>query len=325
MIDRCARTIDYIRISVTDRCNLRCVYCMPENGVQWIPHNAVLSYEELLRLCRIFAGLGLSKIKLTGGEPLVRKGIDRLISDLKAIDGIRCVTLTTNGLLLADQIDSLVDHGLDGVNISLDTLDREQFKAITRRDALDKVLKGLDAALSHPGLNVKINCLPMGTNDDQLVPMAGLAKDSRLAVRFIEVMPIGLGKSLTHRSEDDVKAILERAYGPMTPYDGTLGNGPCHYFSLSGFTGKVGFISAISHQFCDQCNRVRLTSEGFLKTCLQYEMGIDLKALMVDGYDDSHIAEAVFQAIYNKPNQHHFVDTSGETGLEQHVMSQIGG
>ena len=325
MIDRCQRDIDYIRISVTDRCNLRCVYCMPEEGVQWVPHNAVLSYEEILRLCRVFAGLGLSKIKLTGGEPLVRKGMDRLIADIKAIPGIRCVTLTTNGVLLAQQLPGLVSAGLDGVNISLDTLNREQFRAITRRDELDRVLAGLNAALECPGLNVKINCLPMGRNDDQLVPLVELARERPLSVRFIEVMPIGLGKELTYRSEDEVRAILERALGPMEPFHGKLGNGPCHYFSLPGFAGKVGFISALSHQFCSECNRVRLTSEGFLKTCLQYELGVDLKALMQDGRDDAFLAEAVRQAIYNKPLQHHFTDTSGQQALEHHGMSRIGG
>ena len=325
MIDRCQRDIDYIRISVTDRCNLRCVYCMPEEGVQWVPHNAVLSYEEILRLCRVFAGLGLSKIKLTGGEPLVRRGMDRLIADIKAIPGIRCVTLTTNGVLLAQQLPGLVSAGLDGVNISLDTLNREQFRAITRRDELDRVLAGLNAALECPGLNVKINCLPMGRNDDQLVPLVELARERPLSVRFIEVMPIGLGKDLTYRSEDEVRAMLEARFGPMEPFHGRLGNGPCHYFSLPGFAGKVGFISALSHQFCSECNRVRLTSEGFLKTCLQYELGVDLKALMQDGRDDAFLAEAVRQAIYNKPLQHHFADTSGQEALEHHGMSQIGG
>ena len=325
MIDRCQRDIDYIRISVTDRCNLRCVYCMPEEGVQWVPHNAVLSYEEILRLCRVFAGLGLSKIKLTGGEPLVRRGLDRFIADAKAIPGIQCVTLTTNGVLLAEQLPGLVSAGLDGVNISLDTLNREQFRAITRRDDLDRVLAGLNAALDCPGLNVKINCLPMGRNDDQLVPLVELARERPLSVRFIEVMPIGLGKDLTYRSEDEVRAILERALGPMEPFHGKLGNGPCHYFSLPGFAGKVGFISALSHQFCSECNRVRLTSDGFLKTCLQYELGVDLKTLMDDGRDDAFLAEAVRQAIYNKPLQHHFTDTSGQQALEHHGMSRIGG
>ena len=325
MIDRCQRTIDYIRISVTDRCNLRCVYCMPEDGVQWVPHSAVLSYEEILRLCRVFAGLGLSKIKLTGGEPLVRRGLDRFIADAKAIPGIQCVTLTTNGVLLAEQLPGLVSAGLDGVNISLDTLNREQFRAITRRDDLDRVLAGLNAALDCPGLNVKINCLPMGRNDDQLVPLVELARERPLSVRFIEVMPIGLGKDLTYRSEDEVRAILERALGPMEPFHGKLGNGPCHYFSLPGFAGKVGFISALSHQFCSECNRVRLTSDGFLKTCLQYELGVDLKTLMDDGRDDAFLAEAVRQAIYNKPLQHHFTDTSGQQALEHHGMSRIGG
>ena len=211
------------------------------------------------------------------------------------------------------------------MNISLDTLNREQFRAITRRDDLDRVLAGLNAALDCPGLNVKINCLPMGRNDDQLVPLVELARERPLSVRFIEVMPIGLGKELTYRSEDEVRAMLETRFGPMEPFHGRLGNGPCHYFSLPGFAGKVGFISALSHQFCSECNRVRLTSDGFLKTCLQYELGVDLKALMQDGRDDAFLAEAVRQAIYNKPLQHHFADTSGQEALEHHGMSQIGG
>ena len=181
MNDQFQRTIDYLRVSLTDRCNLRCTYCMPEAGVEWLPHAEVLTYEELLRLCRIFAGLGISKIKLTGGEPLLRKGVPCLVAGLKAIEGIRCVTLTTNGLLLADQLPALMEAGLDGVNISLDTLDPAQFRTITRREGLDRVLAGLDAALSYHNLSVKLNCLPLGINDDQLIPLAALAKDRPLA------------------------------------------------------------------------------------------------------------------------------------------------
>ena len=325
MVDQFGRTIRYLRLSVTDRCDLRCRYCMPERGVTWAPHSAILTYEQMIRLVRIGAGLGIDRVRLTGGEPLVRRDLHVLVRALKGIDGIRAVTLTTNGVLLAQQLPGLVSAGLDGVNISLDTLNREQFRAITRRDELDRVLAGLNAALDCPGLNVKINCLPMGRNDDQLVPLVELARERPLSVRFIEVMPIGLGKDLTYRSEDEVRAILERALGPMEPFHGKLGNGPCHYFSLPGFAGKVGFISALSHQFCSECNRVRLTSDGFLKTCLQYELGVDLKTLMDDGRDDAFLAEAVRQAIYNKPLQHHFTDTSGQQALEHHGMSRIGG
>ncbi len=325
MLDRQARTIDYIRISVTDRCNLRCVYCMPEEGIEWVPHAEILSYEDIVRLCRVFARLGLCKVKLTGGEPLVRPGLSTLIHEIKCIEGMKNVTLTTNGVLLEEQLPALMDAGLDGLNISLDTLDREQFKTIARRDALDTVLRGLDMALAQPTLNVKLNCLPMGKNDDQLVPLAALAKDKPLAVRFIELMPIGKGKDLNYRSETEIRAMLESVFGQMTPYDRPLGNGPCHYFSLPDFTGKVGFISAISHQFCDRCNRVRMTADGYLKTCLQYDNGISLKALIQAGESDDVILKAIENTIFAKPLRHHFTDSQNENDLEQHIMSQIGG
>lgn len=325
MLDCYNRTIDYLRISLTDRCNLRCIYCMPAEGVRWVPHTAILSYEQLLRLCRIFASLGLKKIKLTGGEPLVRPGVDSLIAALKDIPGIENVTLTTNGVLLSQQLPGLVEAGLDGVNISLDAVEEDIFAAITRRPGVDQVLGALRDALAVPHLNVKINCVPMGLNTSQLVPLAELARDSRLAVRYIELMPIGLGKSLAHPDEGEVRALLEQAFGPLTPYEGKLGNGPCSYYSLPGFQGKIGFISAMTHQFCAGCNRVRLTSGGFLKTCLQYEKGVDLMALLEQGADDEVLRAAMEQAILEKPAHHQFSDSAAQTGLEQHIMSQIGG
>ena len=325
MLDRYRRTIDYLRISLTDRCNLRCVYCMPAEGVRWVPHTAILSYEQLLRLCRIFAGLGLKKIKLTGGEPLVRPGVAGLIRSLKEIDGIKNVTLTTNGVLLSEQLPELIEAGLDGVNISLDAVEEDVFAAITRREGVDKVLSAIDDALAVPGLSVKINCVPMAGNESQLVPLAALAKDTRLAVRYIEMMPIGLGKTLEPLGEERVRALLEGAFGALTPCGEKLGNGPCSYYTLPGFQGRIGFISAMSHQFCDSCNRVRLTSGGFLKTCLQYEKGVDLLALISQGADDGRLQEAMEQAIFEKPACHHFNDASGEADLEGRTMSQIGG
>lgn len=326
MQDCLNRNIDYMRISLTDRCNLRCVYCMPEEGVTWVPHSAILTYEEILRLCRIFASAGITKVKLTGGEPLLRKGVAGLVRDIKNTPGIANVTMTTNGVLLDDLADDLISAGLDAVTVSLDTLDREMFQAITRRDSLEPVLRGLYKCAARPEIRVKLNVVPMGRNDDQLVPLAALARDLPISVRFIEMMPIGLGKDLPYRSEADVRALLERAYGPMTPYEGdSLGNGPCHYFDVPGFQGRIGFISAISHQFCSQCNRVRLTAEGFLKTCLQYETGTDLRALLHQGRDDETIRRAVELAIYNKPKSHHFTETAPDSTLEKHTMSQIGG
>ena len=193
--DGYGRAIRYLRVSVTDRCNLRCRYCMPEDGVDWMDHSNLLSYEQIARLVGLFAKLGVEKVRLTGGEPLVRRDLHRLAAAVSGTPGIREVAVTTNGVLLAEQLPGLVAAGLTGVNMSLDTLDREQFAAITRRDQLPAALAGLEAALAVPGLKVKLNCVPMGENDSQLVPLAALARDRELSVRFIELMPIGLGGS----------------------------------------------------------------------------------------------------------------------------------
>ena len=324
MLDQFGREISYLRISVTDRCNLRCRYCMPAEGVEWVPHGAVLSYEQIIRIVRAASRLGVEKVRLTGGEPLVRRGLAELAGALKAIEGIRSVTLTTNGLLLADQLPGLLAAGLDGVNLSLDTLDRAQFASLTRRDELDRALAGLEAALAAPGLRVKLNCVPTGENDSQLVPLAELARDRRLDVRFIELMPIGLGSTLPRRTEDEVRAMLETAFGPALPCDQGGGDGPGHYVTFAGFTGRVGFISAMTHQFCHQCNRVRLTATGFLKTCLQYDQGVDLKALLEAGADDDALLAAMKEAIFHKPASHHF-GGGAQARDEGRNMNQIGG
>ena len=325
MIDGQGRSIDYLRISVTDRCNLRCVYCMPPEGVEWMPHDDMLSYEEIIRLCTLFARRGIRKVRLTGGEPLARKGLAQLVAGIKAIDGIESIAMTTNGIALADQLPDLLAAGLTAVNVSLDTLDRAQYAAITRRDKLPQALESLYAALDAPGLRVKLNCVPMGDNDEQLVPLAALARDHDLAVRYIELMPIGLGGDLPGRTEEQVRAKLEAAFGPMTPCGDSLGAGPGHYFTVPGFVGKIGFISAMTHQFCHQCNRVRLTATGFLKTCLQYETGVDLRALLRSGAGDEAIDQAIAAAILQKPLRHHFCDAAGQREDERRNMNQIGG
>ena len=318
------RAIRYLRVSVTDRCNLRCRYCMPEDGVDWMDHSALLSYEQIARLVGLFAQLGVEKVRLTGGEPLVRRGLHYLTAAVSGTPGIREVAVTTNGVLLAEQLPGLVEAGLTGVNMSLDTLDREQFAAITRRDQLPAALAGLEAALAVPGLKVKLNCVPMGENDGQLVPLAALARDRDLSVRFIELMPIGLGGSFPRRTEAEVLERLEKAFGPARACPQDEGGGPGRYITFDGFRGRVGFISAMTHRFCDRCNRVRLTSSGFLKTCLQYDRGAALKPLLDAGAEDGVILDAIRRAIEDKPAGHHFTGPAGP-GDEARNMSQIGG
>lgn len=322
MNDGFGRKIDYLRISVTDRCNLRCTYCMPEHGTDWLPHEDILRYEDILRLCRIFAELGVTKYKLTGGEPLVRKGLASLAAGIKAIPGTQSVTITTNGVALREQLPALLKAGIDGVNLSLDTLNRARYAALTRRDALPEVLEGLRAAMETPQLRLKLNCVAMAGGGEDWTALAALARDNRLAVRFIELMPIGLGAMLGGCTEEDVSKALEEAYGPLTPSEGVYGNGPCRYFSLPGFAGKIGFISAMSHKFCAGCNRVRLTATGFLKTCLQYETGVDLHPLLSG--PDGALRAAIEEAIRNKPAEHRF-SAGNVPAREKHDMNQIGG
>ena len=324
MTDQFGRAIRYLRVSVTDRCGLRCRYCMPAEGVAWLEHDRILSYEQIVALVRVAAGLGIDTVRLTGGEPLVRRGLDKLVWALKAIDGIRAVTLTTNGVLLARQLPALRSAGLDGVNISLDTLDRGQYAAITRRDSLHEALAGLEAALNTPGLRVKLNCVPLGENDSQLVPLAALARERALDVRVIELMPIGLGRELAGRTQGEVLQALEGAFGPALPCDQGGGGGPARYVRFAGFVGRVGFISAVSHRFCEDCNRVRLTATGFLKTCLQYETGVNLKALLESGADGAALRAAMEGAIFAKPACHHF-SAAPTAEDEGHGMYQIGG
>ncbi|MGO4945254.1 GTP 3',8-cyclase MoaA [Blautia sp. Sow4_E7] len=324
MLDRYGRNINYLRISLTDRCNLRCVYCMPEEGIHQIPRTEILDTDEIVRVCRAASELGISKIKLTGGEPLVRRICIPLVKELKALPGISQVTLTTNGILLAEQLPELMEAGLDAVNISLDTLAAETFERITRRSALPQVLQGLEKALSYPSLKVKVNCVPTFQPEADLIQIAELARENLLHVRFIEMMPIGLGKEFTARGEEQIKVVLERAYGSMTPTGERLGNGPCHYYTLENFQGRIGFISALSHKFCDSCNRVRLTSTGFLKGCLQFENGADLKALIRGGCSDETLKAAIEKVIYEKPAGHNFQEEK-KGNEESHIMAQIGG
>ena len=313
MFDSCGRSIRYLRLSVTDLCNLRCRYCMPD-GVEKLEREAVLTYEEFLRLAALFARCGIDTVRVTGGEPLVRKGADRLVAGLKATPGIREVTLTTNGVLLAQQLPALQKAGLDSVNISLDTLDPAVFRRIAARDEFAHVREGIRAALAS-GIPVKLNCVPQaGVNEGELEALAALAQDHPLQVRFIEMMPIGYGAVLPCISGPELQQRLARRWPELQPVPAeqntALGDGPAVYYTVPGWQGSVGFIAAVHGKFCSSCNRVRLTSQGFLRPCLASEMGCDLRALLRGGATDAELLQAIRQTIWNKPREHHFGDAS---------------
>ena len=313
MFDSTGRDIRYLRLSVTDLCNLRCRYCMPD-GVEKLEREAVLTYEEFLRLAALFARCGIDTVRVTGGEPLVRKGVDQLVAGLKATPGIRKVTMTTNGILLAQQLPALQKAGLDGVNISLDTLRPEVFARITARDEFGHVMEGIHAALES-GIPVKLNCVPqVGVNEGELEALAALAQDQPLQVRFIEMMPIGYGAAMPCISGPELRQRFARRWPEMHPVpmarSGTLGDGPAVYYTVPGWQGSIGFIAAVHGKFCASCNRVRLTSQGFLRPCLASEQGADLRALLRSGATDTELLQAIRAAIFEKPREHHFGDSS---------------
>ena len=310
MFDRYQREIHYLRLSVTDLCNLRCRYCMPD-GVEKLEREAVLTYEEFLRLAALFAQCGIDTVRVTGGEPLVRKGVEQLVAGLKATPGIRKVTMTTNGVLLAQQLPALLNAGLDSVNISLDTLRPEVFRRITARDEFAAVQAGLRAALESP-LPVKLNCVPQaGINEGELETIAALARDNDLQVRFIEMMPIGYGAAMPCISGPELQARFARRWPGLHPVEGiAFGDGPAVYYTAPGWKGSIGFITAVHGKFCVSCNRVRLTSLGFLRPCLASEAGCDLRALLRGGADDAQLLAAIRETIWAKPREHHFESRS---------------
>lgn len=320
MLDQYGRTIDYLRISITDRCNLRCVYCMPPEGVSCMSHEAILRYEEIEAICQAMAVQGLKHIKITGGEPLVRKGCSHLIRSLKNISGIETVTLTTNGILLEEMAEQLVHAGVDGINISLDTLDAKEYAQITRGGDINKVLRGLETILRHPNVIVKINCVLDENWEQTACSLAELAVKMPVHVRFIEHMPIGLGGDKEVRLQDQVKKTLENVYGPAKVAEKPMGFGPSVYYQFENFQGKIGFISAISHKFCGNCNRVRLTADGKLRLCLQSEDSIDLKTILRSDRK-TELISVIKEAIWQKPREHNF----DQKQIEAKSMAQIGG
>jgi GTP 3',8-cyclase len=324
--DDFGRAINYLRVSVTDRCNLRCVYCMPEEGVDQRSHANILRYEEMERIIRAAAELGICKVRLTGGEPLARLGIADFVRLVSAIPGIDDLSMTTNGTLLARHAQALADAGLQRVNISLDSLRPERFARITRRGHIEDVFAGVTAAQA-AGLDpIKFNVVVIrGMNDDEVVDFARKTLTDGWHVRFIELMPIGANLAW---ASDGVVAVgemqdhIEQALGPLLPVHGPRGNGPARYHHLLGAEGTIGFIGAKSDHFCAGCNRLRLTADGKLRPCLLSDYEIDLGGPLRAGASFVELKEILSRAIRSKPEGHHLDEL-----LSPHdrTMAQIGG
>jgi cyclic pyranopterin phosphate synthase len=316
--DSFQRGISYLRISVTDRCNLRCIYCMPEEGVPLVLHDDILRFEEILPVVRACVELGIDKIRITGGEPLVRSGVVGLVRMIAGIGGVRDISMTTNGILLAKYAAVLREAGLQRVNISLDTLKADRFRKITRAGELDDALNGIEAAVSAGLSPVKVNMVPMlGINDDEILDFARMTQEKGWHVRFIELMP--LNRAAEFVPTQDVRNKIE-LLGLLEPYAGQVGNGAARYFRLPQASGTIGFISPVSEPFCRECNRLRLSSTGMLFACLFSKQGFDIRTPVRRGAGIEEIKGLITKAVESKPEEHRFTG-----GIENKKMSSIGG
>lgn len=329
LVDRNNRCIDYLRISVTDRCNLSCLYCKPKTRIGSLQHRDILRYEEVLRIVSVAVPLGITHVRITGGEPLVRRGIVDFIRSLRSVDGIRDMSLTTNGVLLAGMVRELRDAGIGRLNISLDSLVPEKFRTMTGSDRWSDVWEGIRRAEEAGFSPVKINMVPVrGVNDDEILDFARLTIDRPLHVRFIEFMPIGANdrwRSEACVSGAQIREVIEREFGTLAPAHGNESAGPASNFRISGAAGVIGFISPISKHFCAACRRLRLTADGKIRPCLLSDTEIDVKSPLRGGCDDRELERLLRLALEIKP-EHHYIDR--ERGLPycfERTMSGIGG
>ncbi len=329
LLDPSNRPIDYLRVSVTDRCNLACTYCKPRRSVAMLPHAAILRFEEILRIVSVAASLGISHVRVTGGEPLVRRDVLPFIAKVRAVPGVDDVSVTTNGLLLGEMAAGLRAVGIERLNISLDTLRPERFAAITGSGAWDRVWRGIAAAEGlgfHP---IKLNVVPVrGMNDDEVIDFAGLTKDRDVHVRFIEFMPIGAGRGNRDHADAcvpaaEIRGRIEAAFGPLEPAGRDKGAGPSRNFRIPGGRGVLGFITPVTEHFCGGCRRLRLTADGKLRPCLLSDGEIDIKTPLRGGCDDGELERLLRLAIAAKPVRH-AIARSAEPGFAR-TMSRIGG
>ena len=322
MIDKFGRKVDYLRISVTENCNLKCIYCIDDNILNTYK-NDILSDDEIVKIATECASLGIKKIRITGGEPLVRKNIENLIYRLNNIKEIEEIYITTNGVLLNDKIEILKENGLTGVNISLDSLNKDRFKKLTKFDKLKEVLLSIDKALEL-GLKVKINTVIVDDiNKDEIIDFVKLTKDKNIDIRFIELMPIGAAKKYKGISNEEILNIIKNNFKNIQVENKSKRSVPANYIRVDNYKGKIGFISPISNCFCEDCNRIRLTSTGFLKKCLHYNYGIDLKKHIRSNISNKDLKELIYLNIYDKPQNHLFMKDCDDK--ENKYMNQIGG
>jgi len=325
LIDKYNRHLTYLRISITDRCNLRCTYCVPHDRIPRLSHEEILRYEEILRIVKIGVELGISKVRITGGEPLVRKGVYEFLDRLSRIPGISEVTLTTNGMNLKDNLEKIKAAGIKRLNISLDTLNGEKFRRITGKDGFKDAWQGIKAAGEDGFDPIKLNVVALrGTNDDELLDFAKLTFRLPYHVRFIEYMPIGKSRMqfgpplLVPEIMDQIRSI-----GQLKSIEKNTDDGPAARFKFEGALGELGFISALSHHFCGTCNRLRLTASGQLRPCLLSDHQLDLKTPLRAGRPDSELAELFCRAVTNKPSDHNLA-INNPAGVSCQ-MSSIGG
>ncbi len=326
MIDQFGRRVEYVRVSVTDKCNLRCVYCMPLDGLDWLKRESLLSYEEIASVLRTMAGMGLEKVRITGGEPLVRKDLPRLVGMVAEIPGIVDISLSTNAVLLADQAQALRDAGVRRVNVSLDSLQEERVNAIARRPgSFGGIMRGLDAAEAVGFDPIKINVVLIGgQNDDEIEDFTRITRDRPWHVRFIELMPTGSNLELSAGNFVSCQEALARIrrMGSIEPVDGPAGNGPATYFRVPGAAGTVGVITPMSHNYCDRCNRMRLTADGQLRPCLFGSLQTNLRDPLRAGAD---LVPLIEETLRIKPERHYLIQGSDEGSGGLVALSQTGG
>lgn len=321
MKDKYDREINYLRVSLTDRCNLKCVYCMPENEANFEREEDKLTKEEILKAIDIFARVGITKVRFTGGEPLLRKDFCEILRETNEIEGIDHIALTTNGIYLEDRLDCLKENGVKSINVSLDSLKKETFRTLTRGGELEKVLKGIEKAIDL-NIKVKINTVIIkDINDNEVENLADLTNRYDVDVRFIELMPIGEGINYIGVDEAIILKIINKKFGNLSKLD--KGNEVANYYKIKGAKGKIGFISPMTNHFCHTCNRVRITSNGFIKQCLHSSSGMNIKDLLKENYSKDKLTETIRNTVYNKPKAHRFnEDNKAE---DNRLMFQIGG
>ena len=326
MIDQFGRKIEYLRISVTDKCNLRCVYCMPLDGLNWLKRESILTFEEITQIVGTMVPMGLRKVRFTGGEPLVRKDLPDLVKMIAEFPEIEDISLSTNAVLLAEQGPRLRDAGINRVNISLDSLQADRVDAISRRPgSFERIMQGLEVAQELGFEPIKINVVVIaGENDDEIEDFALITKDKPWSVRFIELMPTGSNLDLSARNFVSSQEVLTRlrAISDLHPVRGPVGNGPATYYSFPGAEGTVGVITPLSHNFCDKCNRMRLTADGQLRPCLFGDIQTNLRDALRAGRDLVPIVEETLEI---KPERHHLIQGSMEGSGGLVALSQTGG